>query len=132
VHRGYKQEVQDVKQVQEAVHSNFKESLEKGQLSTLPLGKLQGPTSARASVEHWLARFEPALHAGNSAETALLFSERGFWRDMVSFTWSIVTFEGREQIANAVASTSSVTSPRNCNWPIVGDVEWTAVLRNLS
>ena len=122
VHRGYKQEVRDVKQVQEAVHGNFKESLEKGQLSTLPLGKLQGPTSARASVEHWLARFEPALHAGNSAETALLFSERGFWRDMVSFTWSIVTFEGREQIANAVASTSSVTSPRN--WRIVGDVEW--------
>ena len=78
-------------------------------------------TSARASVEHWLARFEPALHAGNAAESALLFSERGFWRDMVSFTWSIATFEGREQISRAFASTSCASSPRN--WRIVGDVE---------
>lgn len=76
-------------------------------------------SSARASVDSWLARFEPALHAGDSAESASLFSERGFWRDMVSFSWSINTFEGHSQIASAVAATGRAAAARN--WRIDGE-----------
>ena len=42
-----------------------------------------------AEVDQWLARFEEALAAGDSAAAAELFGEDSFWRDLVAFTWNL-------------------------------------------
>jgi putative flavoprotein involved in K+ transport len=51
-------------------------------------------SAASQKVSRWLSAFEGRLGAATAHEC---FSEsRCFWRDMVAFTWSIQTFEGRE------------------------------------
>ena len=49
--------------------------------------------------EQWLASFASALERGDADATASHFVETSYWRDLVSFTWNIVTLEGREAIA---------------------------------
>ncbi|MCW5734217.1 MAG: NAD(P)/FAD-dependent oxidoreductase [Enhydrobacter sp.] len=49
--------------------------------------------------EQWLASFASALERGDADAAASHFVETSYWRDLVSFTWNIVTFEGREAIA---------------------------------
>ena len=44
----------------------------------------------------WLAAFAAALKQGDATE---LFAEQCYWRDLVAFTWNIVTLEGRPAIA---------------------------------
>ncbi len=46
------------------------------------------------SVELMLQRFNAALETGDIAAAVACFEPDGFWRDLVSFTWNIVTFEG--------------------------------------
>jgi len=48
-------------------------------------------------IDTWLERFEAALASG-PADTAELFEPGGYWRDLLSFTWNIITLEGREAI----------------------------------
>lgn len=47
----------------------------------------------------WLRRFEAALADPAAADWAGLFAADGYWRDLVAFTWSIVTLEGPDAIA---------------------------------
>ena len=49
--------------------------------------------------EQWLASFASALERGDADAAASHFIETSYWRDLVSFTWNIVTVEGREAIA---------------------------------
>jgi len=49
--------------------------------------------------EQWLASFAAALERGDADAAASHFIETSYWRDLVSFTWNIVTFEGRAAIA---------------------------------
>ncbi|CAN5317672.1 NAD(P)/FAD-dependent oxidoreductase [soil metagenome] len=49
--------------------------------------------------EQWLASFAAALERGDADAAASHFVETSYWRDLVSFTWNIVTFDGREAIA---------------------------------
>ncbi len=49
--------------------------------------------------EQWLARFAAALERGDADAAASHFIETGYWRDLVAFTWNIVTFENRAAIA---------------------------------
>ena len=65
-----------------------------------------------AQVESWLDAFDNALSAGDAQGAAALFTEDGLWRDLVAFTWNIKTAEGREQIADLVASTVSRVQPK--------------------
>jgi putative flavoprotein involved in K+ transport len=53
---------------------------------------------ARAAVEAWLADFDRALRAGDTAAVAALFGEESYWRDLIAFTWNIKTMEGRDEI----------------------------------
>jgi putative flavoprotein involved in K+ transport len=57
-------------------------------------------TTPSSAVSDWLARFAGALKKGDAASTAALFADDGYWRDLVSFTWNIVTLEGRPAIAD--------------------------------
>jgi putative flavoprotein involved in K+ transport len=49
--------------------------------------------------EQWLASFASALERGDADAAASHFVETSYWRDLVSFTWNIVTVEGRAAIA---------------------------------
>lgn len=71
----------------------------------------------RASA--WLSRFGEALEKGNAAGAAELFATEGFWRDFISFTWNIKTFEGRAAIAAALGATIGTARPSN--WRIEGE-----------
>ena len=48
----------------------------------------------------WLNAFETALAAGDVDAAAGMFHETSYWRDLVAFTWNIVTFESRSAIAD--------------------------------
>ena len=52
------------------------------------------PNSESAAVSAWLAKFEAALSTANIKAAAALFDDECYWRDLVSFTWNIITLEG--------------------------------------
>ena len=68
-------------------------------------------TSAHARVSHWLAQFTDGLANGTAHEC--FSTERAYWRDMVAFTWSIETFEGRDEISKALTATVSAAAPHS-------------------
>ncbi|MEO0670962.1 MAG: NAD(P)/FAD-dependent oxidoreductase, partial [Pseudomonadota bacterium] len=76
-------------------------------------------TDTRREIETWIERFDRALAVGDGAGAAELFREECFWRDMVAFTWNIVTADGRAEIAALVGDTAARTAPRN--WAIAGE-----------
>lgn len=55
-------------------------------------------------LESWLAGFSSALKQDDAAAASALFAEDCYWRDLVAFTWNIVTFEGRPAIADMLRS----------------------------
>ena len=54
---------------------------------------------ATAQAKAWLAGFEAALARGDTAAAGACFGGDGMWRDLVAFTWNIVTLEGPDAIA---------------------------------
>jgi putative flavoprotein involved in K+ transport len=52
-----------------------------------------------STPDKWLASFAGALEAGDADAAAAHFIETSYWRDLVSFTWNIVTVDGRAAIA---------------------------------
>ena len=57
-----------------------------------------------AGVDHgdageWLARFRQALGDPAAADWAALFDDDCYWRDLLAFTWNIVTLEGVPAVA---------------------------------
>jgi putative flavoprotein involved in K+ transport len=59
----------------------------------------------------WLAEFAAALGRGDLDAASRLFEPEGFWRDLVAFTWTIKTFEGRAEIKAMLAACLRGTSP---------------------
>ncbi|HEY6817601.1 MAG TPA: NAD(P)/FAD-dependent oxidoreductase [Croceibacterium sp.] len=55
------------------------------------------------ALAQWLGRFADALAAPGGADWSALFAEECWWRDLVAFTWNIVTLEGVEAIAQMAA-----------------------------
>jgi len=68
---------------------------------------------ARALSAEWLDRFEHALGSADIESVIGLFEEKGFWRDLVAFTWNIKTLEGREAIAAMLRANLEHISPSN-------------------
>ena len=64
---------------------------------------------SRREAAVWLERFEAALRMRDAGSVATLFVEGGYWRDVVSFTWNILTLEGRDAIARMLARVSAST-----------------------
>jgi len=48
----------------------------------------------------WLAEFASALKRADTDAATALFAEECYWRDLVAFTWNIVTLESRSAIAD--------------------------------
>lgn len=66
---------------------------------------------AGARIESWAKRFVDCLLCENAVEiragAEALFHDKCYWRDLVLFTWNIVTVEGCGNVAQALAETAS-------------------------
>ena len=56
------------------------------------------PEDVREIAGTWLEAWAGAVQRQDASAAAGLFTEDGFWRDLVAFTWDIRTFRGRTQI----------------------------------
>lgn len=73
------------------------------------------------AIDLWLMRFDAALLAGNVAGAAGLFRTDAAWRDLLAFTWNIVTLEGPARIAAMLDDCVGRTKPTG--WRRVGPAE---------
>jgi len=65
-----------------------------------------------AEVDQWLAHFDEALTAGDSAAAAACFLDDSYWRDLVAFTWNIKTVEGPEGVRDMLDHALAHAKPR--------------------
>ena len=75
--------------------------------------------SASQKAALWLSGFQDALSRGDAEEAARQFAETCFWRDLVAFTWNIVTLEGRGEITAMLRDALPHTTPGS--WAIEGE-----------
>ena len=73
------------------------------------------------AINVWLGRFDAALQAGNVAGAVALFRPDAAWRDLLAFTWNIVTLEGQENIAAMLGDCLIRTAPQG--WRRAGPAE---------
>ena len=66
-----------------------------------------------AAMAAWLLTFEAALSKSDAKAAAALFADECYWRDLVSFTWNILTLEGRAAIEAMLTATLSKVKPSN-------------------
>jgi putative flavoprotein involved in K+ transport len=62
-------------------------------------------------VTMWLADFERALTTRDIDAAARLFVDDCFWRDLVAFTWNLVTVEGPEGVRQMLGQTLDRVQP---------------------
>ncbi|MEM7031223.1 MAG: NAD(P)/FAD-dependent oxidoreductase [Chloroflexota bacterium] len=59
----------------------------------------------------WLTSFDQALAQSNIAAAVSLFDDQCYWRDLVAFTWNIVTMESRDEIQEMLTATLTEIQP---------------------
>ena len=62
-------------------------------------------------ANHWLARFETALRAGDHAALKALFIDDSHWRDVLALSWRIQTVSGVETLAAALIEHAKSARP---------------------
>ena len=67
----------------------------------------------------WLSDFGRALDGADVTAATELFGDNCFWRDLLSFTWNIITLEGKEPIAEML--TATLPEARPGGWLLEGD-----------
>lgn len=80
--------------------------------------------AATTAVSTWLSKFEAALSSSNIKAATALFDDECYWRDLVSFTWNIITLEGRPAIEAMLKETLAKVKPSH--WKIEGEASETA------
>ena len=65
--------------------------------------------AAQARAEAWLASFERALAAQDVDAASALFASESYWRDLVSFSWNLVTVEGPAGVRDLLGDTLEST-----------------------
>ncbi len=73
--------------------------------------RVESPATGTAITE-WLADFERALAAEDVDAAVELFAVGCFWRDLVAFTWNIVTVEGHEGVRDLLGQSLHRVQPR--------------------
>ena len=68
-----------------------------------------GAEALAAIANHWLARFEQALAAGDPAALVQLFHEDAHWRDVLAFSWRLRTVSGAASIAESLRRQARAT-----------------------
>jgi putative flavoprotein involved in K+ transport len=59
----------------------------------------------------WLQKFGDALGRGDIDAASAMFEPGGYWRDLVAFTWTIRTCEGRAEVKAMLAATLAGAKP---------------------
>jgi putative flavoprotein involved in K+ transport len=62
-------------------------------------------------VSDWLSAFASALKKNDIEAATALFAEQSYWRDLIAFTWNIVTLESRSAIAEMLKARLSDVRP---------------------
>ena len=68
-------------------------------------------SAAGTTVTDWLTSFEKALTSGNVDAGVELFGDDSYWRDLIAFTWNIVTVEGPEGVRDMLGQTLDRVRP---------------------
>lgn len=87
----------------------------------MPDDRIQAVDPDEAELRGWLAAWEAALSAGDTEGAAALLAPDGIWRDLLAFTWTIRTMEGREAVRDVLAATLS--EARAVRWRLAGPPE---------
>ena len=66
---------------------------------------------ATAQAAQWLTQLDRALTASNLDDAAALFGDECYWRDLVAFTWNIITLESQAEIRAMLAATLPAIQP---------------------
>lgn len=66
---------------------------------------------ASEDLDAWTYAFAAALAQPHPAAVAALFTEDCYWRDLLAFSWTIRTFEGKQAIHDLVADRARTTRP---------------------
>jgi len=82
-----------------------------------------GAVTPTQQLAQWLATFGAALSRGDAAAAAALFTDDSYWRDLVSFTWNIITAEGRPGIRDMIERAVLPARPRG--WQLDGEANKT-------
>src|ERR1700680_492554 len=69
------------------------------------------PSAAGIAVTKWLASFEDALRTRDTAAAVALFLDDSYWRDLIAFSWNIVTVEGPEGVRDILRQTLDRVQP---------------------
>src|SRR3954462_9647388 len=72
-----------------------------------------------AAAQRWLESFSAALARADAAAAAELFEPDGYWRDLVAFTGTLQTSEGRPAIRTTLGRTLGAASPTT--WESIGE-----------
>jgi len=67
----------------------------------------------QAALRDWLTGFATALATPEQADWRALFVEDSYWRDLVAFSWTIVTAEGRDAITRMAQAQAPVIGARD-------------------
>lgn len=73
--------------------------------------------TAQADAQGWLDAFAAALAANDALAAAKLFIADGLWRDLLAFTWTIDTAQGRPAIEAALRCTIARAQARDFHFP---------------
>jgi putative flavoprotein involved in K+ transport len=65
----------------------------------------------RTVTDRWLADFGAALEQGDTERAAGMFGEQSFWRDLIAFSWNIVTVEGPAGVKELLDGTLATAAP---------------------
>ncbi len=76
--------------------------------------------NAQARVQAWLEQFDRALSGADTRGVLACFDEACFWRDILAFSWNLITLEGRSAIADMLEARLTQVSPGA--WQIDGAV----------
>ncbi|MEZ4865578.1 MAG: NAD(P)/FAD-dependent oxidoreductase [Caldilineaceae bacterium] len=68
---------------------------------------------ATKQATQWLTALAHALAQSDIPAALTLFADECYWRDLVAFTWNIVTMESLNEIRDMLAATLDTTEPAN-------------------
>tara|TARA_B100000945_G_scaffold180071_1_gene144309 strand:- start:1157 stop:2941 length:1785 start_codon:yes stop_codon:yes gene_type:complete len=65
------------------------------------------------TTQDWLNKFEKLIYEKNIEKILDLFSDTTSWRDLISFTWNIITFESKKEIKLMLSNALVEINPEN-------------------
>ena len=64
-------------------------------------------------INDWLVKFEKSIKEKDIDAILDLFDKETYWRDLISFTWNIITLESKEDISLMLNKTIDKINPEN-------------------